>query len=225
MSVVGFDKGGGGEEQRGACVGDGGEGGAGGFGADGVAGGGEAPKALAAVDGGVCDVARILAVVDKAKVVGARGALEEIGGEERGVEGRFRVCEEGVLGSGGDRIDRGEGEAEEAVGLVGCEFGGDGLGGFDGLGGDGGAADGNGVGVDVTAGGRTVAVADGPGGACEFFGGRAGCGVVDVVVGLFRGGEFGGKDPAGGGLVSRQAVVRGAVLTDQRILCRSRDSR
>ena len=52
--------------------------------ADRVAGRGEGPEALAAVDGDVLDVPRVRGVVDGAEAVGAWGALLEIDGEERG---------------------------------------------------------------------------------------------------------------------------------------------
>ena len=111
---------------------------------------------------------------------------------------------------GGDGVDGGEGEAEEAVGFVLGEFGGNGLGEFDGLAGYGCAAYVDGVAVDVAAGGTAVAVADGPGFAGEGFGGGGFGGGVDGVVGLFVGGEFGRKDPAGVML----AVGRGSRVWD-----------
>ena len=97
---------------------------------------------------------------------------------------------------GGDGVDGGEGEAEEAVGFVLGEFGGDGLGEFDGLAGYSCTAYVDGVAVDVTAGGAAVAVADGPCFAGEDFGGGGLGGVIDVMVGLFICGKFGREDPA-----------------------------
>lgn len=90
----------------------------------------------------------------------------------------------------GDGVDGGEGEAEEAVGFILSEFGGDGLSKFDGLTCDSRTAYVNGVGVDVTASGAPVAVANGPGFAGELLGGGRIGGVVDVVVGLLVCGEF-----------------------------------
>ena len=92
---------------------------------------------------------------------------------------------------GSDGVDGGEGEAEEAVGFILSEFRGDGFGEFDGLACDGCTAYVNGVGVDVTAGRASIAVANGPGFAREFLGGGGIGRVVDVVVGLFICGEFG----------------------------------
>ena len=97
---------------------------------------------------------------------------------------------------GSDGVDGGEREAEEAVGFILSEFGGDGFGEFDGLACDGRTTYVNGVGVDVTASGAPVAVANGPCFAGELLGGWGIGGVVDVVVGLFVCGEFGGEDPA-----------------------------
>ena len=96
----------------------------------------------------------------------------------------------------GDGVDGGEGEAEEAVGFILSELGGDGFGEFDGLTRDSCTAYVDGVGVDVTASGAPVTVADRPCFAGELFGGGRIGGVVDVVVGLFVCGEFGGEDPA-----------------------------
>jgi hypothetical protein len=47
-----------------------------------VAGAGEFPKSLRVVDWGVGDVARVLAVVDETKVIGAWNTLLEIGSED-----------------------------------------------------------------------------------------------------------------------------------------------
>ncbi len=64
------------EEEGSSGVGNGLDGGGdGGAGADSVAGGGEAPEALAVVDGGVGDGAGVFGVVDVAEVVGARFSL------------------------------------------------------------------------------------------------------------------------------------------------------
>lgn len=145
----------------------------------------------------VGDVACIFRVVNVSEVVRARFTLKEICSEQGRVEEGFGVGEEGLLLVGGDGVDGGEGEAEEAVGFVLGEFGGDGLGEFDGLAGYGCAAYVDGVAVDVTAGGAAVTVADGPCLAGEDFGASGFGGVVDVMVGLFVGGEFGRKDPAG----------------------------
>ena len=198
LGVVGGDDGVGEEEERCSGVGDGGDrGGYGGGGADSVAGGGEAPESLAVVYIRVGDGARIFGVVNVAEVVGARLSLQQVGGEEGGVEESFGVGEEGLLLVGGDGVDGGEGEAEKAVGFVLGEFGGDGLGEFDGLAGYGGATYVDGIAVDVTAGGAAVAVADGPCFAGEDFGGGGFGGVVDIMVGLFICGEFRREDPAG----------------------------
>lgn len=170
------------QEEGSSRVGDGGDvSSGGGSTADGVAGGGEAPEPLGVVDGGVRDFTRVFGVVDIAEVVGSRRALLQVGGEERGVETGFGVGEEGLLLVGLDGVDGGEGETEEAIGLILGEFRGDLLGELDGLAGDGGAAAVDGVGVDVAAGGAAVAVADGPGLAGELLGGAGVGGVVDVV--------------------------------------------
>ena len=91
----------------------------------------------------------------------------------------------------GDGVDGGEGEAEETVGFILSEFGGDGLGEFDGLTCYGRAAYVDGVAVDVAAGGAAVPVANGPGFAGELLGSGGVGRVVDIVVGLFICGEFG----------------------------------
>ena len=96
----------------------------------------------------------------------------------------------------GDSVDGGEGEAEEAVGFVLSEFGGDGFGELDGLACDSRTAYVDGIGVDITTGGAPVAVANGPGFTGELLSGGGIGGVVDVVVGLFVCGKLRGKDPA-----------------------------
>ena len=151
---------------------------------------------MATIHRRIGDGACIFRVVNISKVVRTRFTLEEIRSEQGRVEEGFGVCEESLLLVGRDGVDGREGEAEEAVGFVLGEFGGDGLGEFDGLAGDGCAAYVDGVAVDVTAGGAAVAVTDGPGFAGEGFGGGGFGGVVDGMVGLFVGGEFGRKDPA-----------------------------
>ena len=185
MAVVGGDEVVGEEEEGCARVGDGGDAFAhGGPGADGVAARGEAPETLRVVDGGVGDGAGVLARVDVAKVVAAGLAFLQVGGEERGVEARFGVGEEGLCLVGRDGIDGAKGQAEEAVALVLGELGADGLGQFDGLARDRGAADVDDVRVDVAAGGAAVSVADAPGLAVVHFGGFGVCRVVNVVAGL-----------------------------------------
>ena len=186
------------EEEGGACVSDGLDGGGDGFSrADGVAGGGVAPEALGVVDGDVGDGAGVFGVVDVAEVVVTGGALLEVGGEKWSVEEGFGVGEEGLLLIGGDGVDGGKAEAEEAVVAALDELRGDGLRGFDSLGGDGCAADVDGVSVDVAGGGGLVAVGDGPGLAVEELGAAAGR--VDVVALLICGGQLAGEDPKVGG--------------------------
>ena len=83
LAVVGGDDGGGEVEERGAGVGDGVDAAAGeGAGADGVSVAGEFPEAVAGVDVYVGDGAGVLGGVDEAKVVGSRGALLQVGGED-----------------------------------------------------------------------------------------------------------------------------------------------
>ena len=107
----------------------------------------------------------------------------------------------------GDSVDGGEGEAEETVGFILSEFGGDGFGKLDGLACNGCTAYVNGVGVDVTAGGAPIAVANRPGFTGELFGGGGIGWVVDVMVGLFICGEFGGEDPARSKLAMKEIEV------------------
>ena len=90
-----------------------------------------------------------------------------------------------------DGVDGGEGEAEEAIGFILSEFGGDGLGELDGLACDGCSAYVDGIGIDVAAGGAAIPVANGPGLAGELLGGGRIGGVVDVMVGLLICGKFG----------------------------------
>ena len=172
LSVIGGDDVVGEEQERGARVGDGGDGFRhGGRGADLVAAAGEAPEPLRVVDGGVGDVARVLAVVDVAEVVTTRGALLQVGGEERAVEATLGVGEEGLLLIRLDGVDGAEGEPEEAVALVLRELRADGFGELDGLARDGGATYVDDVGVDVAAGGAAVSVANAPGRAGADLGG------------------------------------------------------
>ena len=192
MGVVCGDDGIGEEEEGGTRVGDSRDGrGYGVAGADRVAGGGKAPKSLAVVDGGVGDVARVFGVVNVAKVVGAWFSLQKVGGEEGRVEEGFGVGKESLLLVRGDGVNGREGETEETVGFILSELRGDGFGEFDGLACDGCTAYVNSVGIDVTTGGASVAVADGPSFPRELFGSGGVGRIVDVMAGLFICGEFG----------------------------------
>lgn len=197
LGVVGGDDVVGQEEEGGARVGDGGEAvGLGGRRADGVPAGREAPEALAVVHGRVGDGARVLAVVDVAEVVAARLALAQVGREERGVEARLGVGEEGSLLVRLHGVDGAEGEPEEAVALVLGEFRTDGLGQFDGLAGDGCTANADDVGVDVAAGRAAVSVANTPSLAVADCGGPRVGWVVDAMASLLVAGQLGGEDPS-----------------------------
>lgn len=192
LAVVGGDEVVGEEEEGRSRVGDGGDALAhGGARADGVAARGEAPEPLRVVDGGVGDVARVLARVDVAEVVAAGLAFLQVGGEEGGVEAGFGVGEEGLDLVGRDGVDGAKGQAQEAVALVLSEFGADLFGQFDGLAGDRGSADVDHVSVDVAAGGAAVSIADAPGLAAVHFGGFGVCGVVNAVPSLLVGGQLG----------------------------------
>ena len=120
--------------------------------ADGVPAACEAPESLGVVDGGVGDVASVLAGVNVAKVVATGRTLLQVGREEWGVEAGLGVGEEGLLLVGLDGVDGAEGEAEKAVALVLGELGADGFGQFDGLAGDGCTADVDNIGVNIAAG-------------------------------------------------------------------------
>ena len=117
-----------------------------------VSAGCEAPETLRVVHGGVGDVAGVFAGVDVAEVVAAGLTLLQVGGEEGRVEGGLGVGEEGLYLVGRDGIDRGKGEAEEAIALVLSEFRADRFGQFDGLASHRCTADVNDVSVDVAAG-------------------------------------------------------------------------
>ena len=134
-------------------------------------------------------------VVDVAEVITAWLALFQIRGEEGCIEQTLRVGKERLLLIWFDSVDGAKRQPKQTIGFILGELGGYSLSEFDGLSGDGGAAYVDGVGVDVSRGGGAVAVGDRPGFAGEFFGGGGGGGVVDCVVGLFGGGEFGGEDP------------------------------
>lgn len=195
LGVVVSEDGSGQVDQGGAGVSNGSDAGVGEVGADTVSGGGELPVAGQLGDVNVGQVA-LVGGVDEAKVVGAGGVVVQVGAEDGLVEGVEGVGPEGGLGLGGDGVEAVEAETEETVdGRLGGEGAGDSLGGLDGLGGDGDATDGNGVGVDDTAGGGAVTVGNVPGVAGEQLGGGGVGGVVGVLaVNLGAGGE-GGEDP------------------------------
>ena len=165
LGVVGAGDGSVDVDQGGASVGDALDVGAdGGGGADRVACGGEAPEALAVVDGGVGDGTGVLGAVDEAEVVGAGGALLQVGGEELGLEGVLDGVEEGGLLVGRDGVDAAEGQTEEAIVVnVLSELGRDGGCGFDCLRGCGDGANDDLVGVDIATCAGTVTIADLPG--------------------------------------------------------------
>jgi hypothetical protein len=153
------------EEEGGAGIGDGGADGAaaGGGGADAVAAGVELPEAVGAVDGGVGDGSGVFGAVDEAKVVGAGGALPQVGGEELLLEGALDGVEEGGLLVGRDGVDAAERQAEQTVVVdVLGELSRDGGCGFNCLRGRGDRANDDLVGVDIAAGAGAVAVADLP---------------------------------------------------------------
>ena len=81
---------------------------------------------------------------------------------------------------GGDRVDRIEREAEQAIVVrVLGELRANGLREFDGLAGHDGLANSDGIGINVAAGAAAVAVLDVPGVAVEVLGGGRLAGVVD----------------------------------------------
>ena len=158
LGVVGAGDGSVDVDQGGASVGDALDVGAdGGGGADRVACGGEAPEALAVVDGGVGDGTGVLGAVDEAEVVGTGGVVLEVDGEELLGERALDGVKEGVLGSGRDGVDAAEGKTEKTVGVaVLRELRRDGRGGLDGLRGGSYASNGDLISVDLA--GRTGAV-------------------------------------------------------------------
>lgn len=181
------------EEEGGAGVGNTLDGGAG-LRANLVAVGGEFPEALGVVDVGVGQGAGVLGAVNEAEVVGAGGIVLQGDGEQRGGQGGLHGVEEGGLGLGLDGVDGAEGQTQETVvvGVLG-ELGADLGGSLDSLAGGLDGADGDGVLVDVTAGGAAITVGDGPGGAAQL---GTVVGLVDGVARLLRGRQLLGEDPA-----------------------------
>lgn len=163
--------------------------------ADGV--GGEAPEALAVVDISVGKLASVLGGVDESKVVRAGLVVLQDSSEDGGGQAVHDVGVEGLLGLGLDSVDAAESETEETVagGVLGERAGHSG-GSLNSLGGGSDVADGDGVSVDITAGGAAVTVGDLPGSTAELL---AGAGVVVVVA---RAGTLGvgSVDPAVKGL-------------------------
>lgn len=160
-----------------------------------VSGGGELPVAGQL---GHADVGQVILEgrVDEAEVVRAGGIVVQVGAEDGVVKGVQGVGPEGGLGLGGDSVQGVEAQTQETVnGGLGGERAGHGLGGLNGLRGHSDATDGDGVGVDDTAGGGAVTVRDVPGVARQELGSGGVTRVVGVLaVDLGAGGE-GGEDP------------------------------
>jgi hypothetical protein len=158
LGVVGFCDGSVDVDQGSASVGDALDAGAdSGGGADRIACGGEAPEALAVVDGGVGDGTGVLGAVDEAEVVGTGGVVLEVDGEELLGKRALDGVEEGFLGSGRDGVDAAEGKTEKTVGVgVLGELRRDRSSGLDGLRGGSYASNGDLISVDLA--GRTGAV-------------------------------------------------------------------
>lgn len=168
--------------------------GAAGLGADLVAVSGEAPEALRAVDISVGQGSGVLGLVSEAEVVGAGGVVLQGDGEERRSESRLHGVEEGGLRLGLDSVDRAESETEQAVvvlvlGELLADLGGS----LDSLTGGLDSADGDGILVDITAGGAAVSVGDGPGVARQL---GAVVRLVEAVTLLLRSGKLRGENPA-----------------------------
>ena len=118
--------------------------------ANGVPVAGEFPKAIGGIDGNICDASRILGAVDVSKVVAARGALLQVGSEERRSQGWDGVAEERLDLVGGYGIDGVHGQTQQSI-IVGVflELSTDGLCKLHCLAGDGGRANLHGIQVDV----------------------------------------------------------------------------
>lgn len=182
-------------DQGGTGISNGSDAGVGEVVADTVSGGGELPVAGQL---GNADVGQVVleSGVDEAEVVRARGVVVQVGGEDGLVKGVQGVGPEGGLGLGGDRVQAVEAETQETVdGRLGGEGAGDGLSGLDGLGGHSDATDGDGVGVDDTAGGGAVTVRDVPGVPGEKLGSGGVIGVVGVLAVDLRAGSERREDP------------------------------
>lgn len=106
------------------------------------------------------------------------------------------VGEPGLLLGGLDSVAAVKGKTNEAgVGGILDKLGGDLGGRLDALASDGEASDGNGIGVDVTAGAAVVTIGDGPAGSRDLLGGRRLGGSVDGVSLGRRRGSLGAEDP------------------------------
>ena len=196
LSVVRADEGGGGVDEGGAGVSDGVDGGRDeAAGAHGVAGTGELPEAVGGVDRHVGDGAGVLRGVEEAEVVGAWSALLQVDSDNRRRKRGLDVVEEGLLGRRADGVDGRERKAEQAVVVdVLGEFGADGGGSLNSLARNGGAADGDRVGVDDTRRAAAISVLDPPRVAAQLLG--RGARGVDAVSRPLRCGKSAGENPA-----------------------------
>ncbi len=197
LGVVGLDDSGGEVEEGGSGVGDGVDTGAleGGV-ADGVAVAGEFPETLALVDGHVGDGAVVLGVVDHAEAVGSGLALLQVRSEEGKGKGALGIGEKSLLWCRFDGVNTVKGQAKETVvGRVTDELRRDGLGELDGLATNSCLANLDNVRVDVTGGGRAIAVSDRPSVARLEFGGCRFTWVVDDVSIPLSSRLLGGENP------------------------------
>ena len=108
----------------------------------------ESPETLGGVDGRVCDGAREQVAVNETEVIASWCSRAEISGEDAWKTSVDCIRKEGRLLLGLHRVDVVECQSQKAVGHAVDELRGGGVGGFDGLGVNRGAAYGNGVGED-----------------------------------------------------------------------------
>lgn len=145
-----------------------------GLAADAVGRGIELPEALAGVDRGEVNVARVLAGVDASELVGSGGVVLKVGSEERLVQVVHDAVEEGLLRLRLHGVDAAEGETEETVVVLVGDKGAGELGGeLDSLSGGSSTADVDIVEADGTGSTAAVAVLDLPGALRVFLPGGA----------------------------------------------------
>ena len=184
-------------QERRARIGDGVDGAGDRSASNGDAAGGEGPEPLAAVDIDIGHRPRVFGIVDEAEIKGSRRAFLQIDGEQGRRQTGQNVGEEGFLRGWLDGVELVKGQAEQTVVVdILLELGAHPLGELHRLAGEGGLSDGDGVGVDDTAGAALIAIGDAPGGPWEPFARRGLGRVIQRMTVALTGWGFGRENPA-----------------------------
>ena len=164
---------------------------------DGDAAGGEGPETLTAVHIDIGHRPRVFGIVDEAEIKGSRRAFLQVDGEQGRRQTGQDVGEEGFLRGWLDRVELVKGQAEQTVVVdILLELGAHPLGELNRLTRERGLSNGDGVGVDDTAGAALIAIGDAPGGPWKPFARRGLGRVIQRMTVALTGWGLGRENPA-----------------------------